>query len=229
MASWYERALRLWRSRTPREWVFAPVYYFLRDRESRIGVRLLGGGLFFPGLGVFIYCAVAFPGRIDLPANAATTRSIRASGDSFYGGSYIIRVEGGEYECLGSDYRDAFEVDAPIQYDPLNPSHCRHAKLVGKLSRWEWLELIRSALGLGLGLGLCLIRKEDENRFRLYLSHALVVVGLLGQVVFWPAIAAADHQTTWELVLWTREARDRQILLKDWCEKWPERGGLWAD
>jgi hypothetical protein len=44
-----------------------------------------------------------------------------------------------------------------------------------------------------------------------------------------PQAAATDHQTTWELVLWIRESRDRQIPLEEWCKKWPERGGLWAD
>jgi hypothetical protein len=198
VTSWHERTVRLWNSRTPREWLFAPVYYFLRNRDNRIGIRFPGGGMLLVGSGLSIYYASVLPGRIHIPRHAATV-SIGTRWHKFHGGSHLIRVDGHEYLCRGSDR--LAEHGSLVLHDPAHPSRCRHASLSGKLSRWEWLQLFDSAYFVVSGLGLSLVNKEDENRFRFWVSHTCLVLTLLALLMGFAWLPKPDDSSVWVFVM----------------------------
>lgn len=81
---------------------------------------------------VFSYWMIQIPWQVTDTSPTVVAYGGRCGGS---GAVYFISVNGRHYECGGSDTKCPTHHEGPIAYDPRQPSNCRLAKNVRRLSR----------------------------------------------------------------------------------------------
>lgn len=165
----------------PFRWpIFVWLYWLLRTPTSRFWARLIGvlnASYAAPFLGLLL---VGLPARLAAVENPVTIGSVDAECNRWTkGGTYVIAVDGRRHACTGADSWCPAQVPTPVTFNRRNPSECRAAARVGRLSRWESVALLGRLTQLSGGLALALIHEDDPNRTRGFISHVLFLVALL--------------------------------------------------
>jgi hypothetical protein len=106
----------------------------LLDRILRRDMIVLSGLFFIVFLASALISIGGEPWELD--AQSPVVESIDSECGPFTGAEYTIRVEGRRYSCGGSDAKCP---DGPVAvaYDPADPSRCRVAVNVDRLSLFE--------------------------------------------------------------------------------------------
>jgi len=91
------------------------------------------------------------------------------------GGTYFIEVGARRYECTGSDTWCPDFIPVQVVYDRDNPSHCRAATAVARLSRWEISALLRFLIQFCGGASFALIREDDPYKASNVVGHGLLL------------------------------------------------------
>lgn len=126
------------------------------------------------------------PARLAPIQNPAIALSIGGTCEKWVtGGTFLIEVEGGRYECTGSDHTCPTKLSTPIVYNRSDPSHCRAATNVQKLSRWEFTILLHLFGQLAAGIALILIRERDRNRIRAVVGHGCLLLAIAIFLLMW--------------------------------------------
>ena len=97
---------------------------------------------------VFSYWMIQIPWQVTDASPTVVAYGGRCGGS---GAVYFISVNGRHYECEGSDSKCPIHEEGPVAYDPRQPSDCRLAKNVRRLSRSQLNIVILGALILPYG------------------------------------------------------------------------------
>jgi hypothetical protein len=126
------------------------------------------------------------PSRLGPIENPAIALSIGGTCEKWVtGGTFLIEVEGGRYECTGSDHWCPTQDGTMVAYDRSNPSRCRAATNLQKLSRWELANLLSIFGGLASGFAFILVRENDSNRLRAVVGHGLLLLAVFISLWMW--------------------------------------------
>lgn len=98
----------------------------------------------------------------------ATSPVVESSGSEcgpFTGAAHAIEIDGRRHMCLGSDTKCGGEGPVAVAYDPADPSRCRVARNVDRLSDYELMTvLLDCAFALAVVAGASYVRSEALRR-----------------------------------------------------------------
>ncbi len=95
-------------------------------------------------------CMLAEPWQLN--ARSPQVNSVASECGSFSGAVYTIEVEGVSQNCGGADTKCAGGTQVAIAYDPEDPSRCRVAANVDRLSDYELQILMLALAFIAVGL-----------------------------------------------------------------------------
>ena len=119
------------------------------------------GGLLIGGSGVLGLAAEPW----ELDASSPVAESVDSECGPLTGGRFVIEVEGEDRLCGGSDSKCGGEGPVAVAFDPEEPSRCRVAANVDRLSTYE-LQILLLVLGF-LAIGTAGATYSLSERVRL--------------------------------------------------------------
>lgn len=136
----------------------------LLDRIMRRGIVIV-----LSGLGGLLFIAsdlMAIAGEPwELDARSPVVESVDSECDPFTGAVFTIKVEGRSYQCGGSDDKCSSDGPVAVAYDPADPSRCRVAANVDRLSDLEsWMVSLSCSVALFVIAGASHLRSEALRR-----------------------------------------------------------------
>jgi hypothetical protein len=188
MSTW--RTLRILRRaawKLARALLFGWLYWLQRPPGGRRRWQIVGAISILMAVGMTIALLVTLPARLAAIEHPTTIVSHEIGCDRMLvGGTYFIEVNGARYQCTGADSWCPPSVAPPLLvYDDQNPAHCRVARNVGRLSRWELTCVLESIGGLAVGLALALVRENDPKTLRKLIGHGALLIAIGLQILIW--------------------------------------------
>lgn len=166
--------------------LFGWLYWLQRGPGWRLSFQIAGVFSVLIAGGSLLVVLWKLPSRLAPIENPAIALSVGGTCEKWVtGGTFLIQVEDGRYECTGSDHSCPTQLGTPVAYDRSNPERCRAASNLQRLSGWEFAILLHFLGQLAVGFALILVRERDSHKLRAAVGHGLLLLAIVISLSIW--------------------------------------------